>query len=73
MAAFETGLETVEAIVTFRGFNPPGEHEIQLLKDVGISAGFTFQSLPMAAQPYSKCPRINQLECIQPIVAHYLC
>lgn len=38
----------VEAVVTFEGNSAPTESQVALLNQVGITSGFTFQSLPVA-------------------------
>ncbi len=46
--ALTTSSEPVEAIVTFNGKGAPTDQQVDLLKQVGITSGVTFNSLPMA-------------------------
>ena len=43
-----TAVESVEVVITFRGYDAPGNGEVAILNDAGITVGYLFQSLPMA-------------------------
>jgi serine protease AprX len=47
-AILETSVDPIDVIVTFRGDGSPSESQLNLLKDLGITQGVTFNSLPIA-------------------------
>lgn len=44
----DTALDPLDVIITFKGDGAPSETQIQLLEDLGISKGVTFENLPIA-------------------------
>ncbi|HET7522310.1 MAG TPA: S8 family serine peptidase [Bacillales bacterium] len=46
--ALETASEPLEVVVTFEGEGAPTDENMQLLKEIGITAGVTMRSLPIA-------------------------
>jgi serine protease AprX len=47
-AAMATAAEPLEVVVTFQGDAAPTSADVQALRDVGITIGFTFRELPIA-------------------------
>jgi serine protease AprX len=47
-AALASATGDLEVVVTFKGEAAPTAADVQALRDVGITTGFTFQELPMA-------------------------
>jgi serine protease AprX len=47
-AIMKTSIDPIEVLVTFRGDGAPTESQINVLKDLGITQGITFQNLPIA-------------------------
>lgn len=66
-----TATESVEVIITFWGNDAPDAGELSILNDVGISVGYSFQSLPMAGAIVTPA-QITDLASRQEIRSIYL-